>query len=401
MRIPSTSLLAGLLLIHSAAALSFQDFVQCVGATGKGAVCQLDPGLYPVSQTIVIGRSNMIIQGTASPGGTTLQRAAGFLGPMLQDNWPSTPPITTVTFQDLTIDGNRANNIAVWSSYSPDVSIFGIKDMRFLNCAFLNSPNIGLGLYGGGTGGVVVNHCNFANPVVYGLWSDALGDNSGITYKQCATKHFVDHVIVENSQFVNAGEPAILGEVTNIWILHNVFTNNHSNSIPFGDSGGQIDLTVCTNNAIIWKNTFQNGSASSNGQTADGIELHGTNTSVIDNIVSNNSGGGISMDGVQDVFIADSNSAQGSFSNSHSGIEIAHSDPSFRTTEWVIIDSANTVGNQEWGIWSDTSNTTPGEPVNHVIVTGSCLSGNALGPTYFKNLGPDLLWLDNLASGCK
>jgi hypothetical protein len=401
MRSLSISVLSGLLFIQPAAALTFQDFVQCVGATGTGAVCQLDAGLYPVSQTIVIGRSNISIEGTSSSGGTTLQRASGFLGPLFQDNWPSTPPIISVTFQNLTIDGNRANNLAVWSLYSPEVSIFGIKGMQFLNCSFVNSPNIGLGLYGGGTSGVVVDHCYFANPVIYGLWSDALGDNSGITYQECPKKHFVDHVIVENSQFVNAGEPAILGEMTNVWILHNVFTNNHSNSIPFGDSGGQIDLTVCTNNAVIWKNTFQNGSASSNGQTADGIELHGTNTSVIDNIVNNNSGGGITMDGVQDIFVADSNSSQGSFANSHSGIEIGHSSPSFRRTDWIVIDSANSVGNQEWGIWSDTSNTTPTQPVNHLVVTNSCLSENVLGPTYFKNLGPDITMLDNLVSGCK
>jgi hypothetical protein len=400
MRFLPVSLVFGLLLLQPAAALTFQDFVQCVGISGQGSVCQLDPGLYPVSQTIVIARSNLSIEGAASSPRTTLQRSPGFLGPLFQDNWPSTPPLSSVVFENLTIDGNRANNLSVWSSYSPEISSFGIKDIQFLNCSFVNSPNLSQGLYGGGTSGVLVDHRYFGNPAVYGLWSDALGDNGDITYQECPTKQFVDHVIVENSQFVDAGEPAILGEMRSVWILHSLFTNNHSNSLPFGDSGGQIVLTICTNNAVIWKNTFQNGSAGSNGQTADGIELRGTNTSVIDNLVTDNSGGGITMDGVQDVFIADSSAGQGSFENAHSGIEIAHSNSSLRRTDWVVIDSANSTGNQEWGVWSDTSNTTPKQPVNHLAITNTCLSGNLLGPSY-DNLGRDVVLLDNLFSNCK
>ena len=121
--------------------------------------------------------------------------------------------------------------------------------------------------------------------------------------------------------------PRSLAEVTNLTIPENVFTNNHSNTTPFGDSGGQIDLTVCTKNALIWKNTFQDGSASPNGTTADGIELHGTYISLIDNIVKNNSGDGISMDGVQHILISNSDPRTGSFGNGLSGIEIAHSAP--------------------------------------------------------------------------
>ena len=53
-RIPLLLGISGLLFIQTAGALSFQDFVQCVGASGQGAVCQLDPGIYPVSETIGI-----------------------------------------------------------------------------------------------------------------------------------------------------------------------------------------------------------------------------------------------------------------------------------------------------------------------------------------------------------
>ncbi|MGA8440473.1 MAG: hypothetical protein WB762_28795 [Candidatus Sulfotelmatobacter sp.] len=101
-------------------------------------------------------------------------------------------------------------------------------------------------------------------------------NNSGITYLDCPTKQFVNNVILERSVFENAGEPGLLAEMTNVQILENVFTNNHSNTVPFDDNGGQIDLTVCTKNALIRKNTFQDGSVSPNGTTVDGIELHGT-----------------------------------------------------------------------------------------------------------------------------
>jgi hypothetical protein len=207
-------------------------------------------------------------------------------------------------------------------------------------------------------------------------------------------------VTVERSVFENAGEPALLGEMTNVRIIENVFTNNHSNTIPFGDNGGQIDLTVCTKNALIWKNTFQDGSGSPNGTTADGIELHGTYIAVIDNTVKNNSGGGINMDGVQHILISNSDPRTGSFGNGLSGIEIAHSSSTFRKTEWITIDSAITTGNAEYGIWSDTSGTTPTEPVNHLTIENTCLADNTLGTTYFVNLGPDVTMKNNKISGC-
>jgi hypothetical protein len=393
---------AGLLFVRTVGALTFPDFVQCVGASGHGPVCKLDAGIYPVSETISLGRSNITVEGSVlgSLLETTLQRTPGFEGALISDVNAIGTTLRSITIRDLTVDGNRAQNAEAYYSYDPDVSIFVVKKLLFENCSFINSPNIGLGLYGAGTGDVVVDQCYFGNPVVYGMWSDATGDNSGITYKECATEKFVNNVTVERSVFENAGEPAILGEMSNVTISENVFTNNHSNSIPFGDNGGQIDLTVCTKNALIWKNTFQDGSASPNGTTADGIELHGTYISVIDNTVKNNSGGGISMDGVQHVLILNSEPRTGSFGNGHSGIEIAHSSSTFRTTEWITVISAIAAENAQYGVWSDTSNTTPTERVNHLTVENTCLSDNTLGPTYFANLGPDVTIKNNKVSGC-
>jgi hypothetical protein len=394
----------GFLFAHSAGALSFPDFVECVGARGHDPVCKLDAGNYLVGERISLGRSNIIIEGTArgSMLETTLRRAPGFDGALISDVNAIGKTLSYITIRDLTVDGNRAHNAEPYYAYEPDVSIFVTNNLLFENCSFINSPNIGLGLFGAGAGDVVVDKCYFGNPVAYGMWSDAIGDNSGITYQQCASKRFVNDVTVQRSVFENAGEPAILGDMTNLTISENVFTNNHSNTIPFRDNGGQIDLTVCTKNSLIWRNTFQDGSASPNGTTADGIELHGTYISVIDNTVRNNSGGGITMDGAQHILVSNSDPRTGSFRNGHSGIEIAHSSSAFRTTEWITVDSAISTGNAEYGIWSDTSNTTRAEPVNHLTIKDTCRTDNRWGPTYFVNLGPDVtIKHNNPISGCE
>ena len=77
MRIPLMLSILGLLFGQTAGALSFADFVQCVGASGHEPVCKLDAGIYPVSETISLGRSNITIEGTVlgSLLETTLQRA--------------------------------------------------------------------------------------------------------------------------------------------------------------------------------------------------------------------------------------------------------------------------------------------------------------------------------------
>jgi len=390
------------MLVQTAGALSFPDFVQCVGASGHGDVCKLDSGIYPVSETISIGRSHITIEGTVLNYWleSTLQRAPGFEGALLSDVNAIGTTLKSVTIRDLTFDGNQAENTEPYYSYNPDVSIFVVKKLLVEHSSFINAPNIGLALYGAGAGDIVVDKSYFANPVVFGMWSDATVNTTGITYQDCPTLKFVNNVTVEHSVFENAGEGALLAEVTNLQILENVFTNNHSNTIPFGDNDGQIDLTVCTKDVLISKNTFQDGSQSPNGTTADGIELHGTYIDVIDNTVKNNSGGGIEMDGVQHILIKNSDPKTGNFGNGLSGIEIAHSSSTFRPTEWITVDSAISTGNGQYGIWSDTSNTTPTQPVNHLTIEDTCLSGNAFAPTYFANLGPDVTMKNNKVSGC-
>src|ERR1700730_10751304 len=107
--------MATLIFVRDADALNLQGFTQCIGPQGQGAVCQFDAGTYPITATLLLGRSNITIRGTilASPGDTVLQRAQGFQGALLQDVVPptSTPTLTGITVRDLTIDGNRAQNV--------------------------------------------------------------------------------------------------------------------------------------------------------------------------------------------------------------------------------------------------------------------------------------------------
>jgi hypothetical protein len=394
--------IACLLSIPSAGALPFESFVQCVSAQGNGPLCQLDAGSYLVNQTIQIGRSNMTIEGTlhSSSRATTLMRAPGFEGALLTDVNSLPSFLKRITVRDLTFDGDKARNSPAYYLYSPEVAIFTIRQLQVINSGFINSPNIGLALFGAGTGDVAVTNSYFGNPVTYGLWSDATGDNSNLTYLDCSTKQFVHNVTVANSKFENAGEPAILGDFIDLQLIGNVFTNNHSNSIPFNDDGGQIDLTVCSREATILRNTFQDGSVSSNGHVASGIELHGTDIQIIDNTVKYNSGDGIGMDGVQHVYIANWDPHTGSFENAGSGISIGHSSSTVRQTKWITLESAISTGNGHWAIWSDTSNTTPDEPVIDLSIADSCLSGNAWGPTFLINQGTNPILQNNQVSGC-
>src|SRR5258708_37312962 len=129
---------SALMLAPLAHALTIQDFIQCIGAKGQGAVCQLDAGTQPISTTLLVGRSNLTIKGTilSSRRDTILQRAVGFRGNLLQDVRLPTTPLTSITIRDLTIDGNRAQNQGSYTSYAPDLALFSTGSVLITNCDF-------------------------------------------------------------------------------------------------------------------------------------------------------------------------------------------------------------------------------------------------------------------------
>ena len=408
MRIPTMLALAVLVLVRASDALTLQDFIQCIGPQGQGPVCQLDAGSYSINATLFIGRSNITIQGgvPASPSSTTVQRAAGFTDSLLRDTTAPLAPLHSITIRNLTFDGNRTQNTGPYSSYSPEATVFTATSVLISNCSFIESPNTGLGLYGAGTSGVVVNNSTFSHDLIFGLWAGPTGNFGGATYLDCAGVTFPSNVVVANSQFDRSGENAILGDFIGLQLIGNTFTNTYTYAVVagvnWGGAGGQIDLTPCTQNAAVVRNTFQGGSAPPDPGlspgTTQGIEVHASDVSIVNNTVSYNWFDGLSLGGAADIFVANWDSTTGFLNNTGGGISITQGtgSDSIRPVDFITIDTTVVSNNLRWGLWSMTS----GAPINHVTVTNSCLQNNAYGPESLSGLGSDVTIANNLTTGC-
>lgn len=88
-------------------ALDWASFVQCVGPSGTGSTCLLDPNPngYTLSSKLTISRSYITVMGTAvfSRSDTTLRRGSTDLYHMIE----LATGVTNVRIRDLTLDGNR------------------------------------------------------------------------------------------------------------------------------------------------------------------------------------------------------------------------------------------------------------------------------------------------------
>lgn len=404
--------IATLIFIRDADALNLQGFTQCIGPQGQGPVCQLDAGTYPISATLLLGRSNITIKGTilASPSDTVLQRAQGFQGALLQDVGPmtSTPTLTNVTIRDLTIDGNRAQNVAAYGTYQPEVSIFTTKSMLINKCNFINSPRISVALYGfaqygTAASGIVVNDSYFANAVILGLWSGAGGQNAASQgYLGCTSVQVPDNVVIANSQFENMGTNAIYASMTHFQLINNVFTDSHSYAIgDFPPAGGQIDLDPCTDTAAVLGNTFQGGQKGPGDGNTQGMELHGTNLWIVNNVVKDNWHDGISIGGGANIFIANWDKSAAIIGNQAAGIAVnqvvAYGNDSLRPVDFITIDHVNITNSSYWGIYVKDFIV----PANHLVITNNCLEGNGYSPAILaSNLGQDVEIKNNALSGC-
>jgi hypothetical protein len=401
--LPRVALAAAPLILTTAAhALSLQEFITCIGAQGQGSVCQLDAGTYQISSTLFIGRSNVTIKGTQvnSVPGTVLQRPPGMINPLLR-----AANLSSITFRDLTFDGNRAAQPAAYNSgIQPELAIFTVQSVLIANSNFINSANASLGFYFG-TSGVAINGSTFSNSTAIGIYT---GDpTSGSTqapnaWMLCPTFTLPDNLLIANSTFQNNGEPAILGDATNVQLVNNMFINNQSNTVPFNDDGGQIGLNECSDNAALVGNTFANGIVGPNGKIADGLELHGTNMSLVNNLVINNAGDGIVLYGNQHAFIANWNaeaavSGNNTFSSGQFPGVAIYNLPGWRPTDDILIDHAITVNGQQYGI--QFANQT-GVPFNHIAITNNCLAGNITAPIQLDNMGPDVVIAGNMTTGC-
>ncbi len=241
-----------------------------------------------------IGRSNLTIAGivNTSAQDTVLKRAQGYAGTLLVDAPLSSTGLTSITIRDLTIDGNHSQQTGAFSTFATDVQFLTTNSLLITNVRIVNSPYIALALIESPSG-VVVNNSYFGNAAGLGMLSTPGRDDPPEVpdgYLRCSSLPLADGIVVANSTFEDQGESAFHFDGTNIQVLNNTFNHNKWKTL-FNDSGGQIGYHRMRGLSGAWKHIHERPSGA-NGHWADGIETHGTNVSLVDNVVEKNAGVG-------------------------------------------------------------------------------------------------------------
>jgi hypothetical protein len=393
--------------------MSLADFTKCISPQGQGPVCQLDAGIYQLSLPLVIGRSNIAVKGTvtSSRADTTLRRSPGSTRALLA-SYAQNPNLRSITIRDFTFDGARDQQSAAATSFEPDVRLISVESVLITNAAFVDSPSIALTLEGAAgqaaTSGVVVNNVSIDNAALLGIWAyavDGPSDTPG-KYLTCGSLTYPTSITITNSTFTNVGANAIALEARRVQLSNNTLRHNHETA-PFNAPGGQMYVQICSDDIALQSNSISDGPATANGWYADGIELHGTNLSVVDNTITNNAGSGIAMSAVQDVFIANWTPDTAVLGNNlvagnAGGISVynaAPGDVNERQVDFITIDHAVSINGKLAGIgmFLQTGQT---NPIHHVTITNNCLSGNLNGPLRVSGVASDAIITDNLSSGC-
>ena len=407
----SIRIIGALLGLHAmlpfkGAAADIAEFTRCIGPDGVGPVCQLDSGTYQIQSTLLIGRSNITLKGTVvdSRRATILQRAPGFTDILMADQFSitSTPILTSITIRDFVFDGNR-------SQFPGDPNIIDLlitttRSVLVANCDFIDAADTSMELRQG-TSGAVINHASFKNPKIVGIGggpsTPGMNEAANI-YPLCKDFAFPTNILITNSSFEDAGANAIFFHAKDVRITNSVFQHNHKDA-PFNSSGGQIGLSICTDNAAVLNNIFKDGPTTPNGWWADGIEVHGTNVTVVDNLVTNNAGNGILLHGVQHFFTANWDPTTGSIANNQMGYYrfagiAVYNHVGWRPTDFVVIDHAISINGHDYGV--EFTNETPDIPMNHITLTNNCLKNNVDGPVYLSGMGLDVLIKNNWTANC-
>jgi hypothetical protein len=202
-----------------------------------------------------------------------------------------------------------------------------------------------------------------------------------------------------DNTFQNNGTNAFFSTTSKVNIGYNTFTGNHR-ECSYAAPGGQIDLDYDANDTLVFWNTIINGPTCSNGYWAQGIELHGTNLSTYDNIITGNAGEGIYMEEAQGVSIYATdvsryirwNNAKGSGfpgCGGFPGIRI-HSQSGLRSTSNISIQNASIVDGHSFGAEVSSCPTSPAQQnASSITITGNCFRGNnSTGGVNGVNVGP-------------
>ncbi len=340
-----------------------------------------------MGKALPIQRSNIIIYGDGIDL-TTLKRKPGFSdGPLMKTD----RPVENVFIQALTFDGNRG---MVNVPHNAELEIGDCTGCRITSVGFRNSPHMSLAVSATGASRLSLRISEFSNSAHFGLWSGQ-GNCAAVFPDAC--------LYVYSNTFRDNSTNAIYLESSRANIGYNTFLRNHGGCL-FNAPGGQIDLDAGANNISVFYNTIMWG-PSCGQYWAVGIELHGSNLSIYDNIIENNAGEGIYMEEVNGVEVFSNyfdraiqmNNRRGSGfpgCGSFPGVRV-HSKLSGRPTQNVLIRDTAIVNGHQGGV--DVSSCgTSGPNSSSIQINNNCLQGNS-GPSI---RGTGFTQVGNQTAGC-
>jgi hypothetical protein len=378
--------------------LTLAQFTDCIGPNvgGWGSTCELESNAagYTITQSLTVTRSNITIEGEYPY--PTLKRAAGssqslIVAPASTSPCPNTSGVGSpcfVNILNLVLDGYLSEGAPAGFA---ELNLYGCSYCQTNGVTFQNSPNFAALV--SPSMPTVLDNSTFTN-IAYG------GIFVGTSTTACATPvYWYPHYcfFAVESNFTQNGAGARGPQPMNASIAYDFFSGNHD-LCPYNAPGGQIDLDTYANGVSVEYNTFAEGPNCTNGFWAVGVELHGLNLTLTDNLIEYNAGEGIYMDGAQGVTITtddpseyqivDNNLRGSGFSGcgGFPGIRVHSSNAQGRATENVTIENVWSVYNQSYGVEVSSCATT-GPLINYVTIENNCVAGNLHGGLYLPALG--------------
>jgi len=357
----------------------------------------LQSGEYLISSTLWVRRSNITVDG-AWPW-PVLRRSVGFTQELMYTDSGSNP--SWVTIRNIYFDGNRYNGA---TSTSFELNLYGCSYCMVTgNALFISSPYFALGT--DNTKPQAVTYVNLQGLEYLGIYTSNGGtqcsDASGWSPSRCLN--------VSNSWFYSIGVNAIGFDLNNALIAYNSFNYNHTKCL-FGAPGGQIDLDTGSNDVLVQNNSFTNGPSCPNDFWAVGVELHGSNIALVDNVIQNNTGEGIYMEGVHNISVSSTNPSAYPISNNNErghGYNGCWGFPAIRIhtmtgkpqSETITISNLWLTAGQSYGVEASACRTGSGPPVLGLTVQNNCVAGNLVGGLYLPAAWYPAL-SNNQTSGC-
>jgi hypothetical protein len=374
-------------------ALNLTQFTVCIGSSGGtyGSLCQLDamPGQpYAITNTLTIGRSNIIISGTvlSSMSDTTLQRTPALSNlPIMQ----AASGVSNITIESITFDGNRAGVglrcvlVNTPGSFTIDLELQQASHSMLSGMQVINSPWISVAA----GDSLNVQNSGFYNGRVCAIWGVDVSVGG----------HY-DQLYVYNDTFEYYGTGAV-STSSNSTIGGSTFYSNHD-EFTYGYIGGQL-FASGTQGALLQNVTIQNNTLDGNYAAGNigypagpfgcpipqnsqmsnnigdpvssgGLEVTLTNNvTLTDNRVRNHGQAGIGLDSITGIISITQRGGEGINHSNWHGIWF-HGAPS----GLVSLNGVVSANNQGYGIEVDMSSGATGPLSLTFSRAGICLSPN-------------------------